>query len=147
MLWKRLQTSYREASRQVVIYLSSLRASRRYRYRDIDACLALLAKARRKQLQEVTVRNSFIQNLAYVNNTLTDETSATQSQLVGTALGLRPFHRPKTSQTSSHGDDDSPFITPRSPPFGPSKSIMNILRGDSSVSICLWQSYVTYPDT
>jgi hypothetical protein len=75
-----------------------------------------------------------------IDDTLIDETPATQSQLVGVGLGLRSFHKPQTAQTSSHVDDDSPFITPRSPPFGPSKSIMNILRGDSTVSTCLRRS-------
>ncbi|KAI0343992.1 hypothetical protein BDW22DRAFT_1355240 [Trametopsis cervina] len=62
-----------------------------------------------------------------------DEPPTAQSQVLSPTLGLRPSHRRKTSQTSARGDDDSPFITPRSPPFGPSRSILNIFRGDGSM--------------
>ncbi|KAI0080011.1 hypothetical protein K474DRAFT_1658250 [Panus rudis PR-1116 ss-1] len=35
--------------------------------------------------------------------------------------------------SSSVFNDDSPFITPRSPPFGPTRSMFNIFRGDGSM--------------
>lgn len=62
-----------------------------------------------------------------------DETATAQSQLLGPVS--RPSgHRRKSSSTSGHqADDDSPFITPRSPPFGPSRSFLSIFRGDGSV--------------
>lgn len=65
-----------------------------------------------------------------------DEVPSIQSQfLTPPTSSMRPSHRRKVSQTSTHADDDSPFITPRSPPLGPSRSILNIFRGDGSVSI------------
>lgn len=70
-----------------------------------------------------------------------DEVPSSQSQFLAPSLGLRPSHRRKTSQTSTHAEDDSPFITPRSPPFGPSRSIMNIFRGDGSVRT-LWCCHI-----
>ena len=63
-----------------------------------------------------------------------DESRTAHSQLLSPVS--RPLgHRRKSSQSSSQqADDDSPFITPRSPPFGPSRSFLNIFRGDGSVS-------------
>lgn len=64
-----------------------------------------------------------------------DETPKSMSQML--SPGVRPStHRRKTSQTSlAPADDESPFITPRSPPFGPTRSLMNIFRGDGTVSL------------
>lgn len=64
-----------------------------------------------------------------------DETPKAQSQMLSPAP--RPDrHRRGSSQTSTTpADDESPFITPRSPPFGPTRSLMNIFRGDGTVSL------------
>ncbi len=56
------------------------------------------------------------------------------SQLVGQEASVRSSGRRKSSSTAPQAEDDSPFITPRSPHFGPTRSLLNIFRGDGSVS-------------
>lgn len=69
-----------------------------------------------------------------------DEPATSQSS------SLSPTHPPSFLRRLSSGgkqiqvtpatpqlEDESPFITPRSPPFGPTKSMFNIFRGDGSM--------------
>ncbi|THH29724.1 hypothetical protein EUX98_g4467 [Antrodiella citrinella] len=62
-----------------------------------------------------------------------DEMATAQSQYITTPTSPSPAGRYTGRSAATAADDDSPFITPRSPPFGPTRSVFNIFRGDGSL--------------
>ncbi|TCD70641.1 Sterol 3-beta-glucosyltransferase [Steccherinum ochraceum] len=62
-----------------------------------------------------------------------DDLTTAQSQLVASPTSPSLPRRLSGRSTVAAQDDDSPFITPRSPPFGPTRSVFNIFRGDGSL--------------
>lgn len=64
-----------------------------------------------------------------------DEIATAQSQYMPSSASPSLPRRLSGRSALASPDDDSPFITPRSPPFGPTRSVFNIFRGDGSVSL------------
>ncbi|CAL1696325.1 unnamed protein product [Somion occarium] len=62
-----------------------------------------------------------------------DDLSTAQSQTLSGITTTSVLRRTSGRVPASHSNDDSPFITPKSPPFGPTRSMFNIFRGDGSM--------------
>ncbi|KAH8100480.1 hypothetical protein BXZ70DRAFT_937353 [Cristinia sonorae] len=62
-----------------------------------------------------------------------DDLATAQSQFVTSPSSPTMPRRLSGKAMAVGQEDDSPFITPRSPPFGPTRSVFNIFRGDGSL--------------